>query len=125
MPIYIAVFLIIDQFTKYLASFFGLVIINSGISFGFFSGTRLDIILAICWVGFWLILGKTKAKFPLATGMVLGGAVSNIIDRFLWGGVRDFIPLPPFVIRNNLADWMIVCGLVYMLWKSREIIQAK
>lgn len=41
------------------------------------------------------------------TGLFIGGAVSNIIDRIYFGGVRDWFPIPFVGLRNNLADWAI------------------
>lgn len=51
--------------------------------------------------------------------LVLGGAVSNLYDRFMYDGVIDFITLrygewtfPIF----NIADIAIVCGVLIMLY---------
>ena len=47
----------------------------------------------------------------LATGLLAGGAIGNLIDRVRVGSVTDFIDLPhwpPF----NLADAAITCGVV-------------
>lgn len=51
--------------------------------------------------------------------LVVAGSLSNIVDRFLYGGVVDFIELsygnwvwPSF----NIADASIVCGVFMMLF---------
>jgi signal peptidase II len=53
--------------------------------------------------------------------LVLGGALSNFYDRFLYGGVVDFILLqygdwafPVF----NCADIAIVCGVLLMVYEA-------
>ena len=104
-----------------VAPFFNLVMVwNSGISFGLFSNdTR---------IGPWLLSGFAltvtagllvwlrrahSLMLTVALGLVLGGAVGNVIDRILWGRVADFVDLhlgnwhwPVF----NVADAAIVFG---------------
>ncbi len=55
---------------------------------------------------------------------VLAGAVSNVIDRSVYGGVIDFIHLsynswswPIF----NIADVAIVLGVLWILWKHKNV----
>jgi lipoprotein signal peptidase len=47
--------------------------------------------------------------------LVVGGALSNLADRLVYGGVRDYWLIPGTPIRNNLADWGIVVGLMVMV----------
>jgi signal peptidase II len=60
--------------------------------------------------------------------LVLAGSTSNIIDRFIYGGVIDFIECsysrwcwPTF----NFADMYIVLGILYLLFAAREQDQEK
>lgn len=53
----------------------------------------------------------------LAIGMVVGGAVGNIIDRLWHGFVVDFIAIGQFP-KFNLADAMITLGIVLLLVSS-------
>jgi lipoprotein signal peptidase len=55
--------------------------------------------------------GRIPAWIP---GIVVGGAASNIADRFILGEVRDFIPTP-FVI-FNVADVAVLCGVAAFVW---------
>ncbi len=57
----------------------------------------------------------------VAFGLVMGGAVGNLIDRILWGGVTDFINVdfPDFIMERfpifNIADsaiFIAVCLLI-------------
>ncbi len=109
--------LIVDQISKHVASFQGLVQINHGVSFGLFSGFWLPIVMIILFVGFYQwSCSRWQKPYPILTGFFLGGAMSNIVDRLVLGGVRDFLVLPYFGISNNLADWFIVGSLAIILF---------
>lgn len=50
-------------------------------------------------------------------GLLLGGAIANLVDRLEDGGVTDFIDLgawPSF----NLADTALTVGIALMLWRT-------
>jgi signal peptidase II len=54
--------------------------------------------------------GRRHTLLPVAVGLVLGGSVSNLVDRLRLGYVTDFLDLdywPAF----NLADTFIVVGV--------------
>lgn len=72
-------------------------------------------------------LWRVQQNLPIASEMlVLGGALSNVIDRFWYGAVLDFIELyvgawhwPIF----NIADTMVVlgvCGILARTWLGRD-----
>jgi|GEM_PF-346327 len=102
--------LLVDQFTKFIADQYHLVTLNKGISFGLLEighpilGGALLIGLGVIVV---LILQKYWRQHPVSTGLFVGGALSNIADRISRGGVRDWLPLGPLPLKNNLADWAI------------------
>ncbi len=123
----------IDQFTKSLARnaisgngsdelFGGFVKIvdvrNSGVAFGQLSGSGalVPVIVAVA-VGALLWYFFSHLGTPLiwlATGLVIGGAVGNIIDRVRAGAVTDFIKLPHWPA-FNFADASITCGVVALV----------
>jgi signal peptidase II len=92
---------------------------NSGIAFGLFaSATPVVIVLtgvAVAWM--LLFFGRSGARHPIlpvALGLVIGGSVSNLLDRVRLGHVTDFLDLrfwPAF----NLADSFIVMGVAILL----------
>jgi signal peptidase II len=92
---------------------------NSGIAFGFFaSATSLVILLtgvAVAWmVYFFARSGSRHPVLPIALGLVIGGSVSNLVDRVRLGHVTDFLDVrfwPAF----NLADTFITVGVVILL----------
>jgi signal peptidase II len=92
---------------------------NSGIAFGLFSSaTAAVIVLTGIAIG-WMLLFFTRSGarhpvLPVALGLVIGGSVSNLLDRVRLGYVTDFIDLrywPAF----NLADSFIVVGVAILL----------
>ena len=92
---------------------------NSGIAFGLFgSATAIVTVLTALAVG-WMIVffarsGARHPVLPAALGLLIGGSVSNLVDRVRLGHVTDFIDLrwwPAF----NLADSFIVIGVAVLL----------
>ena len=92
---------------------------NSGIAFGLFaSATAVVIVLtgvAVAWMlGYFARSGGRHPILPVALGLVIGGSISNLLDRVRLGHVTDFIDLrfwPAF----NLADSFIVIGVGLLL----------
>jgi signal peptidase II len=92
---------------------------NSGIAFGLFaSATPVVTALTAVAVG-WMLLffarsGARHPILPTALGLLIGGSVSNLIDRIRLGHVTDFLDFrywPAF----NLADSFIVVGVTILL----------
>ena len=92
---------------------------NSGIAFGLFSSaTALVTVLTAIAVGWMLVFfarsGARHPVLPAALGLLIGGSVSNLVDRVRLGYVTDFLDLrwwPAF----NLADTSIVVGVAVLL----------
>jgi signal peptidase II len=88
---------------------------NTGIAFGLFSdSTSVVIVLTsiaiAALVVFFARSGRRHPLLPVAVGLVLGGSLSNLVDRLRLGHVTDFIDFdywPAF----NLADTFIVVGV--------------
>jgi signal peptidase II len=93
---------------------------NSGIAFGLFaSATAIVIVLTTVAVGWMLVFfarsGARHPALPVALGLLIGGSISNLVDRVRLGYVTDFLDLrwwPAF----NLADASIVIGVFVLLW---------
>lgn len=91
---------------------------NSGVAFGQLSGGgALVPVIVVVAVGALLWYFFSHLGTPLiwlATGVVIGGAVGNIIDRVRAGAVTDFIKLPHWPA-FNFADAAITCGVVALV----------
>jgi signal peptidase II len=131
--------LLMDQLTKiiilyslskeqiiHIFPFFNFVLtFNTGVSFGMFQSNGM--------LGFWLLIiialslclwlchaiHQSNNQFEhIAYSMIIGGALGNVLDRFSYGGVVDFLQFhikaycwPSF----NIADTAIVIGVALVL----------
>ena len=112
-----------------ITGFFNLVLVwNRGVSFGLFnSGAPMGVWiltgLAVAIVAF-LLVWLWRAESRLATvslGLIIGGAIGNVIDRLHYGAVMDFLDFyigayhwPAF----NVADSAIAVGAVLFVAES-------
>ena len=100
---------------------------NDGIAFGIFT-KRLPVVIGLTALAlFWMLAyfarsGARHRLTPVAIGLLLGGSVSNLLDRIRNGYVTDFIYLHWFSA-FNAADSFIVVGvalLLYSLFRGDE-----
>ncbi len=130
--------LAVDQISKYIVFSFttdttvipGLLKIvhakNKGVAFGLFNriegGNIILIIISVVTIGvlFFLFIHYCRNKLwgGISLGLILGGAISNLVDRVGLGYVRDFIDIhvknfkwPTF----NLADVAICAGIAVLI----------
>ncbi len=135
------VIVVADQITKWwilaefldnprvvpVTDFFNLVLVwNRGVSFGLFASSAqwmpyilagLAIVISVFLV-MWL---RTAENRVLAAGLgfVLGGAIGNVIDRFVHRAVVDFLDFHAFGYHwpaFNIADSSIFVGVVLILY---------
>ena len=88
---------------------------NTGIAFGLFAhSTTAVIVLTLVALGAMLAFFAHSAQrhpwLPVALGLVVGGSVSNLVDRVRLGHVTDFLD-PSYWPAFNLADTFIVVGV--------------
>lgn len=146
----LAVILILDQLTKFIVdrtmplhhsipvieNLFSLTYIrNTGAAFGFLAGSaaafRLPFLIVFSLVAIGFVIAMLRRLPDGETGLItalafiLGGAIGNLIDRFVYGEVIDFLDFywsgyhwPAF----NVADSFITMGVaitVFYLIKAK------
>ena len=122
----------VDQAIKYLFTHGGLSVksewidlvltYNRGVAFSMFAflGEYLKIIQLALIVGiFGYLIGEWPmlARFSAELGIILGAGASNVLDRFIHGGVVDYVFWHKwfnFAV-FNFADVMINLGVVIIL----------
>jgi signal peptidase II len=93
---------------------------NHGVAFGFLPGSHVGVTILIA-VALLVLLAyfARHARLPLIwlpTGMLIGGAVGNVVDRLRGGSVTDFVKLPLGWPPFNLADASITIGILLLLF---------
>ena len=92
---------------------------NRGIAFGMFSGGGVLLVLfALAALAALLVFFARHRDRPLVwlpTGLLIGGATGNLIDRAREGAVTDFIDLPAWPA-FNVADMAITFGVLTLLY---------
>jgi signal peptidase II len=100
---------------------------NRGVSFGLFQAeadimrwvlAAFSAIVAVLLI--WWARKQTRLLPLTAIGLIIGGAIGNLIDRIKYGAVADFVDLSqvffPWVF--NLADSAITIGVILLLVDS-------
>jgi signal peptidase II len=95
---------------------------NTGISYSLFNTmpaivlSLLMLVAIIALAAWWWVAKGTLLRAGLA--LCIGGALSNAVDRWVYGGVADFFHFHyvqySFYI-FNLADAAITCGVVLLI----------
>ncbi len=95
---------------------------NTGINFGLLSGEAatmrwalVGVALAIsAWVAWWIRRDRPGALVQVSAGLLIGGALGNVVDRLIYGAVADFLNMSCCGIENpyafNVADVAIFAG---------------
>ena len=91
---------------------------NTGVAFGQLQdgGVIVTVVIAFALAALLVYFARNVARplIWLPTGMLLGGALGNIVDRVREGAVIDFLKLPHWPA-FNVADASITVGVVILL----------
>ena len=112
-----------------LAPFAELIVVwNRGISYGLFQQTSefgrwaLIVLSVLAAIGLSVWLARvTTTVLAVSIGLIIGGALGNVVDRLAYGAVFDFLHLSAgrfswYVF--NIADAAIVFGVIGLLYDS-------
>jgi signal peptidase II len=91
---------------------------NTGVAFSFLAGTGALVYVVtgfvlIALIAF-LLMRPGRRLLWLPTGLFVGGAIGNLIDRVARGSVIDFIKLPHWPA-FNIADTCITFGVIILV----------
>jgi signal peptidase II len=124
-----------DQFTKHLVQHSivpgeqvrfmpGIQLVNTrnhGVAFGLEAGSQVIVTILVGLALLALLVyfathARSRPLIWLPTGLLLGGALGNLLDRIRDGSVVDFVQLPLGWPPFNLADASIVLGVFLLLF---------
>jgi signal peptidase II len=120
-----------DFFIPYLFSGSGIVfrlVKNYGLPFGVDISPLMNLLVVTAALSAFILFtlknfsGDSRAKY-FGTALVLAGAISNILDRIVFGFVRDWLDLG-FGFAFNLADAMILVGLMFILFSPANFLKS-
>lgn len=91
---------------------------NRGVAFGFLGGGGLPVLL-VTFAALALLIGyfarhPERSLLWLPTGLLLGGALGNLLDRLRQGYVTDFVHFPHWP-SFNVADMSITFGVIVLV----------
>ena len=97
---------------------------NRGVNFGLLSNdaelARWGLILIALAISAWVVVWVRRSAFgpwsELSAGLLVGGALGNVVDRLAYGYVADFLNMSCCGIENpyffNIADIAIFAGAI-------------
>jgi signal peptidase II len=97
---------------------------NKGVAFGFLPGRHLAVSVlvgvALAVLVVYFARNYRRPLIWLPTGMLLGGALGNVLDRVRAGSVTDFVKLPLGWPPFNLADASITVGVLLLFYVAER-----
>ncbi len=130
---FVSHFLMEHESISVISHFFSITYVkNTGVAFSMLQGNILFIIvISVLVIGiiFYFFQRQIKSYWEeIFYGMILGGALGNLIDRLFYGYVIDFFDfhlLGYSMAIFNVADIFIVCGVILLFgmefWKERKV----
>ncbi len=100
---------------------------NTGVNFGLLSGgtdvmrwALIALALAIAaWVAWWMRREEGRPLVQVSGGLLIGGALGNVVDRVIYGAVADFLNMSCCGFTNpyafNVADIAIFAGAIGLI----------
>lgn len=92
---------------------------NTGVAFDFLSGGGVIVLvvtaIALLALLAYFVTHPGRRGLWASTGLLLGGAIGNLLDRIIDGSVTDFIKFPHWPA-FNVADIAITFGVISLVW---------
>lgn len=118
LAIFIASIIIFDQFTKSFIVDRLYLVCNKSVAFGVVN-LNLIFFVILLFLLLMLLVFERRTINVISLGLILGGGISNVIDRLLYGCVRDFIDFKIFPV-FNFADVVLTVGAFMMIYGYME-----
>jgi signal peptidase II len=105
---------------------------NYGINFGLFGGDgpwlRAGLVVVALAISAWVLNWARREGTPkvmISAGLLVGGALGNVVDRVVYGAVADFLNMSCCGIDNpfsfNVADIAVFAGAIgLILWTGKK-----
>jgi signal peptidase II len=97
---------------------------NTGVAFSMFSGggplVVIVALVALAALVAFFITHIHRRLVWLPTGLLLGGAAGNLIDRIRIGAVTDFIKIPHWPA-FNVADICVTVGVIVLIYVLERV----
>ncbi len=125
--IFAAFFLLCSQTVAFFAQLHKETVCNEGIAFGISFPLAFLLLLTGIAGGFlvkeWYGAKRFSEEWPLL--LIVSGGASNMIDRFVYGCVVDYIYVPSFPV-FNLADILLTAGVFGVIFiKGKNQIEKR
>lgn len=103
---------------------------NRGVNFGLFSGQDMRWVLVALAMGivglvlYWVWRDQSNKWANFSAGLLVGGAIGNVVDRLLYGAVADFLNMSCCGFENpyafNVADIAVFAGAIGLILFNGE-----
>lgn len=104
---------------------------NTGAAYGIFGDSTVmlsivSILFVITFIIYDIFNHQNNIWYSLGIGLIISGAIGNLVDRLFLGYVRDFISLRIFNFVFNLADLFITIGVIcFLIYLIINIVKEK
>jgi len=123
--------LFLNEFITIVPNFFDIRYIrNTGAAFGLMArlpdGARMPFLIGVSILAMALIFylfvkaEKERTAYLLSLSLVFAGAIGNLVDRVMFGEVRDFLHVHVYNLSwpiFNIADSAITVGIILLAWE--------
>jgi len=114
------IILIVLQLSGFLFYYLSMSVVNDRFIFGAIADNSIAILVSVFLIIIFIVLTiKWFNLLTLPAILVIVSALSNIIDRFIYGGVVDYLNFFDYT-RFNLADVVLIVGMFLYLWEVNK-----
>jgi len=126
----VIVLIMVDQISKWWMMGQGRVVWNMGGVWGLLPGVGWTVLAGVLCLGFLVIFinDRNRGVIHWGLGLIVAAGMANLLDRLVFGAVRDFIYYPLLGVYGNLADIFLGAGMAMMvagMWQAKKLDKGK